>query len=102
MFALCCLVLRYHIRCLGHLIFASTKQRLVDMAVELTWTPVGSFGVTVMFDNQAAFQSMDQKLVDPSNSRCMFMQAFSKIGTAKGHQFRGRVRLDLMVLCLVY
>ena len=52
--------LAYHIRCLGHIIFATTKQRLVEVAVELTWTPVGSFGVTIMFDNQAAFQSMEQ------------------------------------------
>jgi hypothetical protein len=84
--------LAYHIRCLGHVIFASTKQRLVDMAIELTWTPVGSFGVTILFDNQLAFQSMEQNLKDPSNSHCMFMQAFSKIGNNRGSQYRARVR----------
>ncbi len=51
-----------------------------------------------MFDNQAAFSSMEAGLKDPSSSQCMFMQAFSKIGNARGAQYRARVRLRALQL----
>ncbi len=92
--------LSYHLRNLGHLIFAATKQRLIDVAVDRTWMPAGSFGVSIVLDNQAAFVSLEKGHVDPATSQCMFMQAFQKVGAVKGKQFRARVRIVWVRACI--
>lgn len=84
-------VLGFKLRQLGHCIFSDTKQRLVDDAMESTWSD-GECGLSVTLDNQAAFQSMEAGLCDPSRSRCLFVQGFQRLAHGTGEQFRAKVR----------
>ena len=83
--------LAYHLRALGHIIFGFTKRRLVEAAIDTTWTPAGSSGMSVTLDNQAAFQSMEAGKSDPSTSKCVFVQAFGALGRCSGAQFRAKL-----------
>ena len=81
----------YKLRCLGHVIFADTKHKLVNLALEKSWGPHEGSGLSCTLDNQAAFQSMESKRTDPSTSLCLFVQGFNQLHRGTGEQFRCKV-----------
>lgn len=77
------------LRSLGHLIFADTKQGLIDAALANSET--SSCGLSCSLDNQAAFQSMEGGKRDPGTSQCLFVQGFNQLARGNGSQYRARV-----------
>lgn len=80
----------YRLRQLGHLIFAETKSRLVEQAVDRSFED-GSSGISMTLDNELAFTSMDSGKVTPSDSQCIFVQAFHAMGRQPGRRLRCRL-----------
>lgn len=77
------------LRLVNHLVFADSRSRVIDAALEATFVNAWS-GIQLSLSNALAFQALDCGVRDPSISNCIFMQIYRQIGHRTGRIFRCR------------
>lgn len=74
------------IRSFNRYVFMSLKQPLLDAAVTASNAPSGT--TSVLLDNFKAIASREKKEVSPTNSQCIFIQAFQQLKNRDTSLFR--------------
>lgn len=82
--------LGHRIRVTPHLVFPVAKLHLVQAAINRTWNTSTS-GLRVLLDSRAAQQSKEDGHVDPSRSRCLFVQLFEQLQSCEPLLLRSKL-----------
>lgn len=69
-------------------VFADSRSRLIDAAVQATRIPTPAPRFVVRLDNALAFQSFDAGITDAGLSSCLFMQCWRQLHAYSARLFR--------------